>query len=105
MSQIGNVPAKLVLPPVFSAVWCQEWNTVVASTYLNGPSVQFRLACTKAEWKVLNGPTHSMTLGEIPASSRMTSTAIVPRNRLTGWKRAAEIQSRSSEEWWMAWYF
>src|SRR6201987_906611 len=100
MSQSGNVPAKLVLPPCSSAVWCQRWNTGVASTYLNGPSDQLRLACTNAEWNVVNGPTQSMMLGEMPAISNMTSTAMVPRNRLTGWKRAADIQSRSSDEWW-----
>src|SRR3954453_21864787 len=97
-SQIGNVPAKLVSPPSASEVWCQRWNTGVASTYLNGPKVQFRLACTKAEWKVVKGATQTMTFGEMPAISRTTSTPIVPSTRLTGWKRAAEIQLISSEE-------
>src|SRR3981189_1609630 len=98
MSQTGKVPAKLVLPPSARQVWCQRWNTGVASTYLNGPSVQLRLACTNAEWNVVKGPTQSMVFGEIPAISKMTSTAIVPTNRWTGWKRAAEIHSSSSDE-------
>ena len=36
--------------------------------------------------------------GEIPAISRMTSTEMVPIRRFTGWKRAAEIHSRSADE-------
>src|SRR5690349_24868837 len=96
MSQIGNVPAKLVLPPSAMGVWCQRWTTDVARTYLNGPSVQLRLACTKAEWKVVKGPTQSMIFGEIPVISRMTSTEFVPITRLTGWNRVADTESRSS---------
>src|SRR3954452_23806930 len=72
--------------------------TGLASTYLKGPRVQLRLAWTNAEWKVVKGPTQSITLGDIPAISNTTSTMMVPRNRLAGWKRAAEIQSSSSEE-------
>ena len=40
----------------------------------------------------------TMALGEIPAISRITSTPIVPISKLTGWNRAAEIQSSSFEE-------
>ena len=40
--------------------------------YFSGPSLQLRLACTNAEWKIVNGPSHTMTSGEMPASSRMT---------------------------------
>ena len=42
------------------------------------------LVSANAEWKVVNGPTQSMMLGEMPAISRITSTRIVPMNRLTG---------------------
>jgi len=32
----------------------------------------------------VNGPTHNMTLGEIPASKRPASTTTVPKKILTG---------------------
>src|SRR5665647_2658856 len=39
------------------------------------------IGVNKGQRKNVEGPTHSMTFGEIPASSNMTSTAMVPRNR------------------------
>ena len=33
---------------------------------------------------VVNGPTHSITFGEMPASSSATSTSTVPSKILTG---------------------
>src|SRR6478672_8282417 len=54
-----------------------------------------QIGVDKGRVNVVNGPTQSITLGEMPAINRMTSTAIVPRKRLAGWKRAAEIHSRS----------
>ena len=82
--QIGKVPAKFMEPPRTAAVWCQRWNTGPATTYLNGPSVQFRLACTKADVAVVKGPTQSITFGEMPASNKLTSTRTVPKNMLNG---------------------
>ena len=90
---------KFFSPPRSAAVWCQRWKTGVAITYLNGPSVQSRLACTKAECAMVIGPSTTKTFGEMPASNKTTSATTLPKNRLTGWKRAAEIHSSSSEEW------
>ena len=49
-----------------------------ATTYLKGPSVQSRLACTKAECARVKGASRTKTLGDIPAKIMTTpaSTAL-----------------------------
>jgi hypothetical protein len=69
-----------------------------AITYLNGPSVQSSLAWTKAECAMMIGSRTTKMLGEMPMSSITTSASTAPKNRLIGWKSAAEIHYRSSEE-------
>ena len=54
---------------------------------------------------MVKGPTTQHHVRRDAGEQQRTSTATVPRKMLTGWKRAAEIQSSSSEEWWTAWYF
>jgi len=56
------------------------------------------LAWTKAECAIVIGPSTTKIFGEMPASSITTSASTAPKNRLIGWKRAAEIHSRSYEE-------
>src|SRR6185312_10780744 len=94
-SNSEKVPAKFLSP--CSSVWCQRWNTGPATTYLNGPKVQSRLACTKAEETVANGPITRNTSEVMPESSDRTSTSTLPSTILIGWKRAAEIHSTSVE--------
>ena len=53
----------------------------------------------------LNGARMSSAVGENPSSSTTTSARLNARRLLTGWKRAADIQSSTFGEWWMAWNF
>src|ERR1700730_16157297 len=98
-----NSEPKLVLPPSSGSVWCQRWKTGVASTYFKGPSVQLRLAWTKAAVVVSNATRNSSTAGETPRNSMTAGTRNGPSHRLTGGNRYATFQSTSLAEWWIAW--
>ena len=65
--------AKFRLPPSSGKVWCQRWNTGVASTYFSGPSVQLRLACTNSAIAVCNGTMNRSAAGDTPTYSMITS--------------------------------
>ena len=74
----------------------------VADCY-GGHDPQYRVrvrVVTENAWHALFARTMFIRVpfGEMPAISRITSTMMVPMNSLTGWNRAAEIHSSSSEE-------
>ncbi len=67
MSQIGNVPAKLVLSALLHRRVVPAVEDGRGEDIFQRAQRPVEIGVHEAEWNVVNGPTQIMTLGEMPA--------------------------------------